>query len=281
MRNVSQHPKKEKEHSKKCLLKSVIKISSSSFLRTPNVTYYCETCFFPRKLHVSFNICCETFVIRWEYTVDWWPVHQRKTANVLRGFKSPEVLKLGKVRKQKENQVAWRPPGHSSQSSPLIPILKLIYCMFRWTVTPDSDKGRGHTRDISSSVWIKQKPLTLQSPAFSGLSALHLKSGRQIDVCVCVCGSGEVKVCACVGLCWGPAVEDMLLRGKCLDFVGGLFSPLTFPAYSLSSCFKTTLLTQLLMTTHTMTFHPDIEHKIYTRITVQIVQILYFPMSTL
>lgn len=43
-------------------------------------------------------------------------------------------------------------------------------------------------------------------------------------MCMCESGRGEVKVCACVGLCWGPAVEDRPLRGKCLDFVRGLFS---------------------------------------------------------
>lgn len=31
------------------------------------------------------------------------------------------------------------------------------------------------------------------------------------------------------------------------------------------------------MTTHTMTFHPDIEHKTYTCTTVQTVQVLYSP----
>lgn len=68
------------------------------------------------------------------------------------------------------------------------------------------------------------------------------------------------------------------------------FFPLTFPAYSVSSCFKTRSLTQLLMTTHTMTFHPDTEHTHtqahaqtleYIRTTVQIVQILYSPMTTM
>lgn len=45
-------------------------------------------------------------------------------------------------------------------------------------------------------------------------------------------------------------------EGQCLDFVKGFFFlPLTFPAYSVSSSFKTTSLTQLLVTTHTMTLH--------------------------
>lgn len=70
----------------------------------------------------------------------------------------------------------------------LTQILKLIWrgCMFRWTLTSDSDKGRGHKCDIGTSIWIKQTPHILSSPASSGLSIPLLKSQGDKPMCMCV-----------------------------------------------------------------------------------------------
>lgn len=58
----------------------------------------------------------------------------------------------------------------------------------------------------------------------------------------------------------GPSWGRHTVMGGMFGLCQRTFFPLTFPAYSVSSCFKTRSLTQLLMTTHTMTFHPDTEH---------------------
>lgn len=121
----------------------------------------------------------------------------------------------------KLNQAVSRPPRghHCSEPSPFIQFLKLIYCgcVFRWTVT----KKRPHSwhqrlNSAKTSRFARSRLLRFIQPASK------VRETRRC-VCVCVCGSGEVKVCACVGLCWGPAVVDILLRGKCLDFSEDFF----------------------------------------------------------
>lgn len=102
------------------------------------------------------------------------------------------------------------------------------------------------------------------SPASSGLSTLYPRGLRWMWlrwVCACVCV--VVRRSGCIYV-WVYAGAQL---GKTYCYVGDNvwtlpenFFPLTFPAYSVSSHFKTTSLTQLPMTTHTMTPHPHTEH---------------------
>lgn len=108
-------------------------------------------------------------------------------------------------------------------------------------------------------VWVK----ATRSHLASKIPAVNLvKTGvcawPAARVCVSESCSREVKVYLCAGRHWGPVREDIVFSGMfglCQrDFFFPL--PLTFPAYSVSSHFKTSSLTKLPVTTHTMTPQP-------------------------